>query len=297
MATAMRPPQPLRSDHAHIDPPSHAAVAIYTDDGEAIDDPDDPDYREHASRKGSYALTYRGNDGAAAAAATAATTAATLVAEGGGVGDAAAEEDYIRVQSLTGYTFCWSKEIRYFIIALLTGGFSCLLAYWFPHRATPLRYRREPDLRRAEYAVVEAVDGGFEFVPVERVGPHPSAYVPRLMGKLWLGPRHLDDPEGHPDTYVPPAERMVLFRHHRFVLDPEARPAAFIKQCEPLQECAATLVERLERGLDPETHQSRQKSFGLNQLTIVVPSYPALLMRELFHPFFIFQIYSVILSV
>ena len=211
--------------------------------------------------------------------------------------DSCDEEDYICVSRMVGYVFSWRLEALWWLVAACTGGLSCLAGFWFPRVAARWRFQEEPDLLRAEYMVVETMDGaGWEFLPVERVGPNPLAYESRALGVLWHGPRHLSDRVNHPATYVAPQDRMVLFRHHRFVLDPLAHPApAFVKQREPLQESAGVLADLLERGLDARAHAARQKAFGLNQLTIVVPSYPTLLMREIFHPFFIFQIYSVIL--
>ena len=229
-----------------------------------------------------------------AAAASAASSSSPSAPASAPV-DGPQEESYIRVAAMTGYNFSWKRECIYYCIALLTGGLSCLLAYWFPVRATKWRYRRQDDLLQAEYVLVESMDGASELLPVERVGPHPSAYVPSALGTLWLGPLHLNDPINFPLSYIPSSDRMVYFRHHRFVLDPQAHPPVFVKQREPLQEPAGVLLQRLERGLDTDAHTARQKHFGLNQLTIIVPSYPTLLMRELFHPFFIFQIYSVIL--
>lgn len=196
------------------------------------------------------------------------------------------EEDYIRVVDITNYVFDWPREIAYWTLALLTGFLSCLLGYWFPRVMRRHRYLAVPSPIAAEYVSITTVDGGCDFLPVEPIRLHSLAYAPHTFGFGWYGPT------GVPQT-VAPDQRMVVFRHHRFFLD--ATTDQWVKQHEPLQEPSGVLTARLQAGLSLEEHAQRQRLFGINQLQILVPTYPVLLMQELFHPFFIFQIYSVIL--
>lgn len=201
------------------------------------------------------------------------------------------EEEYIRIVSLRGYVFDWQYELRYWALGVCTCFLSCLILYWFPRLLYGFRYRCVPCLSSAEYIGAVTAEGETEFLTVEQIKIQPDAYKPTIMGKIWYGPTGINEKGGM--NYVEPRARMFLFRHHRFFLDPDC--GTFIRQHEPLQEAAGVLTNRIQTGLSTEEHQRRQRTFGINQLQIMVPTYPALLVREFFHPFFMFQLYSVIL--
>jgi len=202
--------------------------------------------------------------------------------------------DYIRILRISGFQFSWRRELLYWLAVLFSGGIVGLLCYWFQRRSVRYRYDECEDLSEAEYVFIEAADGGYEFLPIERIQTQPRAYHPSLCGKLWYGPSRINDPS-RPHSYIPTQERMFLFRHHRFFLHPNARPARFVKQVAMTHDEAGSLVELMQKGLTVSGHAEKQRRGGINQVQIIVPSYPALLLKEVFHPFFIFQIYSVIL--
>lgn len=146
----------------------------------------------------------------------------------------------------------------------------------------------------AEYVFVESTDGMTEFLPIEEMKIQPKAYREVTLNDYWYGPTHITETTHH--NFVQPHHRMIFFRHHRYLLSNiDTATPTFILQSQPTAERAAILQHRLKHGLTQEERTERQISFGINQLQIMVPTYPQLLMRELFHPFFIFQFYSVIL--
>ena len=87
--------------------------------------------------------------------------------------------------------------------------------------------------------------------------------------------------------------RMIVWRHNRFMYDPATR--SFERVTYMSSAPAATLDQRMKAGLQEDVAEERLRWYGHNILTIIVPSYMTLLLGEVFHPFYIFQIYSVIL--
>ena len=89
------------------------------------------------------------------------------------------------------------------------------------------------------------------------------------------------------------ADRMIVWRHNRFMYDPATQ--SFERVTYMSSAPAATLDQRMKAGLQEDVAEERLRWYGHNILTIIVPSYITLLLGEVFHPFYIFQIYSVIL--
>ncbi len=55
------------------------------------------------------------------------------------------------------------------------------------------------------------------------------------------------------------------------------------------------LTNGLRAGLQSQQHADYLSRYGRNEIVVVVESWFLLLVREIFHPFFVFQVYSVIL--
>ena len=89
------------------------------------------------------------------------------------------------------------------------------------------------------------------------------------------------------------ADRMIVWRHNRFMYDRTTDGFERVRYMSSAP--SATLDTRMESGLGEDVAAERQVWYGHNILTIIVPSYVTLLLGEVFHPFYVFQIYSVVL--
>lgn len=92
---------------------------------------------------------------------------------------------------------------------------------------------------------------------------------------------------------VPLAERMIIFRNTRFIFDVNTN--TFRKLPYNTKAKVSTLSDTLKAGLTNEQLASQVKLFGFNYIIIHVRSILSILQQEVFHPFFVFQVYSVIL--
>ena len=87
--------------------------------------------------------------------------------------------------------------------------------------------------------------------------------------------------------------RMIVWRHNRFMYNSDT--ATFERVRFASQAASATLDLRMQSGLSEEMARERLVWYGHNILTIIVPSYLNLLVGEVFSPFMVFQLYSVVL--
>ena len=269
----------------------------------------------------------------AAASATSPTTARAHVKRQLAEEEATLEE-FLHVASMQGYQYSYFRALLFFLGSLATAGTLALLAHWFPLRFMALRYSA-CDMHEAEYVYVDGVQHGGQLVKVlptaaeteeeaeqrraneqyqqtnnpEAVrGLPPSAsfassdadsrsQAQRSQAVQQRRPEQqqplLSSPSSVGARMASRDARMIVWRHNRFMYDPATR--SFERVTYMSAAPAATLDARLRSGLQDAVADERLRWYGHNILTIIVPSYVTLLLGEVFHPFYIFQIYSVIL--
>ncbi|WAQ80682.1 hypothetical protein PtA15_1A20 [Puccinia triticina] len=108
------------------------------------------------------------------------------------------------------------------------------------------------------------------------IGPVPQVAVNQRLSELYL-------------TEI----RYIDFRYHRFLLHPITQ--AFMRARDWQDPAWSTSVANLAAGLDQQESLHRAQLFGNNIIEVVGKSTSQLLMDEVLHPFYIFQIASIIL--
>ncbi|CUA66608.1 hypothetical protein RSOLAG22IIIB_00049 [Rhizoctonia solani] len=84
----------------------------------------------------------------------------------------------------------------------------------------------------------------------------------------------------------------VDYRYNRFVLDPRSRKFAMLRNW---RDRTWPNLALLAGGLNTGTRQQRTTAFGPNQVEIEAKSTSALLIEEALHPFYVFQLASIVL--
>ena len=164
------------------------------------------------------------------------------------------------VRAMLGLRYSTHRELLYWLLALCIGSLSCLFAHWFPLWSLPRRYQRCP-LSAAHFVLVVAVSGRPHFCPVEPVTSHPSSQLSVFIG-----------------------------RYH------SAPPASLLMERSPLRaQPRSSVAAAMELGQSSATAATALALHGPNTIDIAIPSIPVLLVTEILHPFFVFQLYSVIL--
>ena len=193
-----------------------------------------------------------------------------------------AVEECLQVAETVGLQYSIQRELVYYAVALLTAGLSSLLALWFAVPSFLLRYRR-CSLDVADFVLVHTTNGQSELCAVEPIAAAPASEAAELFGRYYK-------PQRPP---LPPEDRMILFRHTRYVFDAPSR--AFIRVVAPATLPCSHIATVMTDGLSATAASSSLSLYGGNELRIAVPSVPSLLVHEVLHPFFVFQIFSLVL--
>ena len=191
-------------------------------------------------------------------------------------------DDRLHVSYMLGLQYSVRREVAYYTVALLTGSLSSLLAFWCPVPSYLCRYCRCP-VAEADFVLVYTRNGQSELCPVEAVTASPASQLPELIGR-YLRPHQ---------PKLPLDNRMIVFRHTRYVLDTATH--AFVKVATPSHLPCSDIAAAIVDGLSSEAASSRLALHGGNELSITVPSVPSLLIHEVLHPFFVFQLFSLVL--
>ncbi|CAI5515340.1 unnamed protein product, partial [Closterium sp. Naga37s-1] len=223
---------------------------------------------------------------------------------------------------------CWHRyllgDLIFVVLSVLSIGIIPLLASWFPAFYVTLRFKRVPpgDVN-TDYVLVESLDGILTVAPLESVDPWaPSrgwvdvatarsctrrpvgrgceisfAALPRTF--LWRSERFWFDLaaaarlfDGTPKSATRAAELSstpLVWKRHRFQL---ASTAA------ALHKYGASCAMQEPRGAshpgDVSDWERRLLTHGENILHVHAPSFWVLLLGEVLKPFFVFQVFSVI---
>ncbi|KAF2457334.1 hypothetical protein BDY21DRAFT_39066 [Lineolata rhizophorae] len=204
----------------------------------------------------------------------------------------------------------------YVVLCVLTGGLLYLVFRWVPKWRIRLVGARTL-LRECEWVAVEDQWGGMEELGVGRqaygrslssvFGPEDEKGLQRRWRRR-LRRRRSSYMESEPDDYATDIEddddydddndpvvrqlRTLDYRYMRFCYHPLRDK--FVPG-NTWKDRAWTDASALRTGLDSDERESRTRLFGPNLIDIEQKSIAAILVDEVLHPFYIFQIFSLIL--
>ncbi|XP_028654053.1 polyamine-transporting ATPase 13A3-like isoform X1 [Erpetoichthys calabaricus] len=193
------------------------------------------------------------------------------------------EEDELE---LWGFLPSTCKLLLVFLGVLCSGGFLLLLLFWLPEWSLRLTCREVP-LSQARFLLLRTTD---EFGTWFRV---------RVLTLLTPG----SNPLGHPRKEDLASKLMQdmkseirYFRHQnvRYLWSPKEQNFTQLCALEKGTHLSDIFNQHSE-GLSSATQEYRKLFYGANQIEVKVPSVVKLLVKEVLNPFYIFQIFSVIL--
>ncbi|CAI7803825.1 unnamed protein product [Closterium sp. NIES-53] len=231
------------------------------------------------------------------------------------------EDEVVSIKTVS----CWHRyllgDLIFVVLSVLSIGIIPLLASWFPAFYVTLRFKRVPpgDVN-TDYVLVESLDGILTVASLESVDPWaPSrgwvdvatartctrrpgceisfAALPRTF--LWRSERFWFDPaaaarlfDGTPKSATRAAELSstpLVWKRHRFQL---ASTAAALHKYGAA--CAMQEPRGASHPGDVSDWERRFLTHGPNILHVHAPSFWVLLLGEVLKPFFVFQVFSVI---
>uniref|UniRef100_A0A3P9MEI0 Polyamine-transporting ATPase 13A3 n=1 Tax=Oryzias latipes TaxID=8090 RepID=A0A3P9MEI0_ORYLA len=223
---------------------------------------------------------------------------------------------------LHGYRLCrWRLALVGFGV-LCTGGFLLLLLYWMPEwcvkstctgttarDAEVVLLRSTDEFRRWFLARVQVMlaPGSNPFHSLETQttspsSPHSSPFSTPAASPVANG--HTPHPsDGGPaqelmtrfSDYQPTQIRYFTFHSTKYYWNHELQNFQVLIGLEDMQPKCSTIHKEHSTGLTRNQQEYRKLFFGVNEIAVKVPSVFKLLIKEVLNPFYIFQLFSVIL--
>ncbi|XP_065604292.1 polyamine-transporting ATPase 13A3 isoform X2 [Cyrtonyx montezumae] len=210
-----------------------------------------------------------------------------------------AEEEEMEIH---GYELCQWKLVLVTVGVICSGGFLLLLLYWMPQWRVKATCRKTT-LKDCEVVLLRTTDEFKKWF---------CAKV-RVMPSSGASPLQNPDPVGHKvsnghtvhfcesaaegnKNYLRKYLPIRYFTHHstKYFWNDSAQSFDVVRGLDDSTFCSSIHNEH-SRGLTKEMHDYRKMFFGINEIAVKVPSIFKLLIKEVLNPFYIFQLFSVIL--
>ncbi|XP_077440742.1 polyamine-transporting ATPase 13A3 isoform X2 [Vanacampus margaritifer] len=230
------------------------------------------------------------------------------------------EEEEMELQ---GYRLCRWRLALVGLGVLCTGGFLLLLLYWMPEwcvkatcipttacDAEVVLLRSTDEFRRWFLAKVRVIlapgSNPFHRLETQTTSPSslssPSCPFSSSSQSLANGDtRHSSDGIPARDLirryvdYQPAKIRYFTLHSTKYYWNDRVQNFEVLSGLDYLNFTAATLHSEHSKGLTRNQQEYRRLFFGLNEIEVKVPSVFKLLIKEVLNPFYIFQLFSVIL--
>ncbi|XP_059132830.1 polyamine-transporting ATPase 13A3 [Peromyscus eremicus] len=213
------------------------------------------------------------------------------------------QEDEMEIH---GYNLCRWKLAMVSVGVICTGGFLLLLLYWMPEwrvKATCIKAA----VKDCEVVLLRTTDefrtwfcAKIRFLPLEN---QPNFNAKSLVNKVSNGHAvHLaenltEESRCEMNKYsLTQSQQMRYFTHHsiRYFWNDTIHNFDFLRGLDEGVSCTS-IYEKHSAGLTKGMHAYRKLLYGVNEIAVKVPSVFKLLIKEVLNPFYIFQLFSVIL--
>ncbi|NXU58854.1 AT133 ATPase, partial [Turnix velox] len=210
-----------------------------------------------------------------------------------------AEEDEMEIY---GYDLCRWKLVLVTAGVICSGGFLLLLLYWMPQWRVKATCRKSA-LKDCEVVLLRTTDE-FKIWFCAKV---------RIMPSLGANPLQNPDPvvhkvsNGHAVHFCESAAEenkndlkkylpIRYFTHHsvKYFWNDSVQSFDVLRGLDESTFCSSIHNEH-STGLTKAVHDYRKAFYGVNEIAVKVPSIFKLLIKEVLNPFYIFQLFSVIL--
>ncbi|XP_041695692.1 polyamine-transporting ATPase 13A3 isoform X1 [Coregonus clupeaformis] len=213
------------------------------------------------------------------------------------------EEDEMELQ---GYRVCRWRVAVVGLLVLCTGGFLLLLLYWMPEWCVKATCSRTT-IREAEVVLLQSTDEFKRwFLAKVRVMLAPGRNPFDSLETQTTPPMangHSPHPSDSPAQefnrkyaeYQPTQIRYFTLHSTKYYWNDEVQNFEVLTGLEDLEVTCSNIHSEHSTGLTSNQQEYRRLFFGVNEIAVKVPSVFKLLIKEVLNPFYIFQLFSVIL--
>ncbi|KAK1168416.1 putative cation-transporting ATPase 13A3 isoform X2 [Acipenser oxyrinchus oxyrinchus] len=210
------------------------------------------------------------------------------------------EEDEMDV---SGYRLCRWKLAIVGVGVVLTGGFLLLLLYWMPEWCVKSTCTRTT-IREAEVLLLRSTD---EFKRWFRAKVHvmlapgknpfdcPDSRTVVNGHTPHPAENQTEDCERKHSEYQPVQIRYFTLHSTKYYWNDMIQNFEVLKGLEDLGVKCSSVHDDHSKGLTEDEQDYRRLFFGENEIAVKVPSVFKLLIKEVLNPFYVFQLFSIIL--
>ncbi|XP_033894988.3 polyamine-transporting ATPase 13A3-like isoform X1 [Acipenser ruthenus] len=210
------------------------------------------------------------------------------------------EEDEM---DMLGYRLCHWKLAIVCVGVVLTGGFLLLLLYWMPEWCVKATCTRTP-IREAEVVLLRSTD---EFkrwfrakvrvmlAPGKNPFDCPDSRIVANGHTPHPAENQTEDCERKHSEYQPVQIRYFTLHSTKYYWNDMIQNFEVLKGLEDLGVKCSSVHDDHSKGLTEDEQDYRRLFFGENEIAVKVPSVFKLLIKEVLNPFYIFQLFSIIL--
>ncbi|KAM5291918.1 polyamine-transporting ATPase 13A3 [Ctenodactylus gundi] len=213
------------------------------------------------------------------------------------------QEDEMEVH---GYALCRWKLALVSVGVVCTGGFLLLLLYWMPEWRVKATCRRAA-VKDCEVVLLRTTDefrtwfcAKIRFLSLESHSCSSATSVASKVSNGHAAPLTENlaaesrwEMRKHPQMQL---QQVRYFTHHsvKYFWDDSIHNFDFLRGLDEGVSCAS-IYEKHSAGLTKGMHAYRKLLYGVNEIAVKVPSVFKLLIKEVLNPFYIFQLFSIIL--
>ncbi|TRY64847.1 hypothetical protein DNTS_028716 [Danionella cerebrum] len=206
---------------------------------------------------------------------------------------------------LRGYHLCRWKLVLVGFGGLCTGGFLFLLLYWMPEWCVKATCSRT-SVRDADVALLRSTDEFKRWFRAKvRVMQAPGKNPYESIHSQPPSPQandhsHTPSVSTHGKNSHSPGNQHVQIRYFtlhstKYFWNEAIQNFEVLRGLEDLNISCSSIHSKHSSGLSKNQQEYRRFFFGLNEIDVKVPSLFKLLIKEVLNPFYIFQLFSVIL--
>uniref|UniRef100_A0A8C1MPX2 Polyamine-transporting ATPase 13A3 n=1 Tax=Cyprinus carpio TaxID=7962 RepID=A0A8C1MPX2_CYPCA len=206
---------------------------------------------------------------------------------------------------LSGYRLCRWKLVLVGLCGLCTGGFLFLVLYWMPEWCVKATCTRTT-VRDADVALLRSTDEFKRWFRARiRIMLAPGKDPYDNLASQTASPQasdHTHNPSDSAsekitrnpeDQHVP--KRYFTLHSTKYFWNDSIQNFEVLTGLEDLSMTCSSIHSKHSAGLNKNQQEYRRFFFGLNEIDVKVPSLFKLLIKEVLNPFYIFQLFSVIL--
>ncbi|CCE64976.1 hypothetical protein TPHA_0J01550 [Tetrapisispora phaffii CBS 4417] len=206
-----------------------------------------------------------------------------------------AEEDL--VIGIAGYKTSKPFYLLYIALCWLTFGMTYLLMRWIPSYKVSF-FGIPTELAKSEWVVVESELGDLSIIEIQR------AWYNRLLTTILHVPQEVyydtvgeatDDFNFYHACKANPNIPILISFNYRYISFIYSPVNDFFKTNNNWTDPKWLEIDHIKKGLSNATQEDRIIAFGKNQINLSMKSTIQILFDETLHPFYVFQIFSILL--